>query len=79
VCPLTLWEDALRGQQSGAGWIERWVRRIMFYDLPTWMFTLAYVGFATLVALTWLAVPPEKPRRAIRQGEKPDRRQSNTD
>jgi len=61
VCPLTLWEDALRGQQSRVGFIERWVDRILFYDFPTWVFTVAYVGFAALVVLTWFAVPPSKP------------------
>jgi Protein of Unknown function (DUF2784) len=60
VCPLTLWEDALRGQQSQVGFIERWVDRILFYDFPTWVFTAAYAVFAALVALTWFAVPPNK-------------------
>jgi Protein of Unknown function (DUF2784) len=60
VCPLTLWEDALRGRQSSEGFIERWVDRILFYDFPTWIFTLAYIAFAALVALTWVAVPPAK-------------------
>jgi hypothetical protein len=60
VCPLTLWEDALRGQQSQVGFIERWVDRILFYDFPTWVFTVAYTIFAALVALTWFAVPPNK-------------------
>ena len=60
VCPLTLWEDALRGRQSRQGFIERWVDWILFYDLPTWVFTLAYTAFAALVALTWFVVPPSK-------------------
>jgi Protein of Unknown function (DUF2784) len=58
ACPLTLWEDALRGQQSGAGFIERWIHRTMFFDLPTWVFTAGYVAFAALAFLTWIAVPP---------------------
>ncbi len=60
VCPLTLWEDVLRGRQSSQGFIERWVDWILFYDFPTWMFTLAYAVFAALVALTWFLVPPAK-------------------
>src|SRR5277367_1430903 len=52
VCPLTLWEDALRGRTSQEGFIERWVDRILFYDLPTWMFTTAYTIFAALVVVT---------------------------
>jgi hypothetical protein len=63
VCPLTLWEDALRGQQSQLGFIERWVDRILFYDFPTWVFTVAYTVFAALVVVTWFVVPPSKRTR----------------
>lgn len=66
VCPLTLWEDTLRGQQSQTGFIERWVDRILFYDYPTWMFTLAYTVFAALVLVTWFVVPPTKRTRVDR-------------
>ena len=60
VCPLTLWEDALRGRESDVGFIARWVRSVMFYELPEWIFTVAYVGFAALVAVTFLFVPVER-------------------
>jgi len=63
VCPLTLWEDALRGRTSQEGFIERWVDRILFYDLPTWMFTAAYTIFAALVVVTWFVIRPTKPGR----------------
>jgi hypothetical protein len=62
MCPLTLWEDALRGRDSDLGFIARWVHGIMFYDLPAWVFTTAYVGFALLVAATWWLVPPIRRR-----------------
>jgi uncharacterized protein DUF2784 len=58
TCPLTVWEDALRGEASGAGFVERWVHRIMFYDAPPWVFTVAYVAFAALVVVTWILVRP---------------------
>jgi hypothetical protein len=60
VCPLTLWEDRLRGEQISTGFIERWIDRILFYDAPTWVFTAAYVAFGVLVVITWVAVPPTK-------------------
>jgi len=60
ACPLTVWEDRLRGKQVSTGFIERWIDRILFYDAPTWVFTAAYVAFAALVAITWVAVPPTK-------------------
>jgi hypothetical protein len=63
MCPLTLWEDALRGRDSELGFIARWVHGIMFYDLPPWVFTTAYVGFALVVAATWWLVPPRRRQR----------------
>ena len=66
MCPLTVWEDALRGRGSDLGFIARWVHGIMFYDLPAWIFTTAYVGFALGVAAAWWLVPPVR-RRQERQ------------
>jgi len=63
VCPLTVWEDRLRGQQTSTGFIERWIDRILFYEAPTWVFTAAYVAFAALVVITWVAVPPTRAPR----------------
>jgi hypothetical protein len=62
--PLTDWEDALRGRRPVGGFMERWIHRIMFYDIPAWVFTVAYVAFAALVLVTWVAVPPTRQRRA---------------
>jgi hypothetical protein len=59
-CPLTVWEDRLRGEQFSTGFIERWIDHILFYDAPTWVFTLAYVAFAVLVVITWITVPPTR-------------------
>ncbi len=63
ACPLTVWEDALRSRQSAGGFIERWIHRVMFFDAPTWAFTLAYLAFAALVLATWVVVPPIRQRR----------------
>ena len=63
ACPLTVWEYALRGQQSTHGFIERWVDRVLFYDAPPWVFTVSYIAFAALVVVTWLAVPPTRQQR----------------
>lgn len=62
-CPLTVWEDRLRGEQLSTGFIERWIDRILFYDAPTWVFTAAYIAFAALVVVTWVAVPPTRAAR----------------
>ena len=63
ACPLTIWEDRLRGQEIATGFIERWIDRLLFYEAPAWVFTLAYVAFAALVLLTWVAVPPTRHAR----------------
>jgi len=60
TCPLTVWEDALRGRRQSVGFIERWIGRIMFYHFPGWVFTLAYTAFAVLVVVTWVTVPPNR-------------------
>lgn len=64
ACPLTVWEDMLRGHQPGAGFVERCVDRLMFYDFPAWVFVLAYTGFAALVAISWAVVPPVRAHSA---------------
>jgi len=63
MCPLTLWEDALRGSNSPIGFIQRWVQRVMFYSLPEWVFSLVYITFALLVAVIFWRVPPERGRQ----------------
>lgn len=63
MCPLTLWEDALRGGNSPIGFIQRWIQRVLFYSLPEWVFSLTYVMFALLVAITFWWVPPERNRK----------------
>jgi hypothetical protein len=68
-CPLTVWEDKLRGEQTSTGFIERWVDGILFYDAPVWVFTAAYVAFAVLVAIAWVVVPPTKGQRKRRTRE----------
>ena len=65
VCPLTEWEDALRATHDETGFVARWTRRVLFYDFPEWVFTVAYLMFALAVALTLWFVPPR--RRGKRQ------------
>ncbi len=59
-CPLTLWEDALRGTAQDKSFIARLVHSVLFYDLPVWVFTATYFAFAILVALTWWRIPPQR-------------------
>lgn len=62
VCPLTAWEDALRGTSEERGFIQRWIHAWLFWDWPAWVFTTIYVAFGVLVALTWWRWPPIRRR-----------------
>lgn len=54
-CPLTLWEAQLRGVRAEKSFIAQWIYRIMFYDFPEPVFTVAYVAFAfVVIASLWL-------------------------
>lgn len=68
ACPLTVWEDLLRrGASDGPSFVARWVGRLLYYDLPEWVFALAYVVFASAVAVTLWLVPPggNRPRQGL--------------
>lgn len=63
-CPLTLWEAQLRGVQAEKSFVAQWIHRLMYYDLPEWVFATAYVLFALAVAATfWLAPPVRRGAR----------------
>ncbi|WP_342316217.1 DUF2784 domain-containing protein [Lysobacter sp. FW306-1B-D06B] len=66
LCPLTVWEQALRrraGQAAyGESFIEHWLSRLIFFDAPWWSFVAAYSAFAALVLLAWFVVPPTRRR-----------------
>jgi len=57
-CPLTVLEDWLRtGRVGPQGFVQRWVSYWLYYNLPAWVFAMAYAVFL-LVAVTWFRVPP---------------------
>jgi Protein of Unknown function (DUF2784) len=63
TCPLTRWEDWLRaaGPQERS-FVGRWLARLLYYDLPEWMFVFAYCAFACAVFWAWRAIPPRSAR-----------------
>ena len=66
-CPLTTLEMWLRGQGGGStyagGFIEHWVHRVLFWEAPSWVFTLAYSLFGLAVLAAWWYFPPQRRRR----------------
>ena len=63
ACPLTVWEDELRGRAPHMDFIARLVHHVIFYSFPEWMFATAYVVFALIVLITCVLAPPTWPRR----------------
>ena len=58
MCPLTVWEDALRGSRGDISFVARWVHRVLYYSFPEWVFTVAYVLFGLAVLVTFWRLPP---------------------
>jgi polyferredoxin len=66
LCPLTILESWLRAQTGEPGYtksfVEHWLQRIIYYEAPSWVFTVAYTVFAAIVAAAWWYFPPRRPR-----------------
>jgi hypothetical protein len=60
VCPLTAWEDALRGGARPESFVGRWVARLLYYRAPEWVFTAAYCAWTAASLLTLRFVPPRR-------------------
>ncbi|TNF61799.1 MAG: DUF2784 domain-containing protein [Burkholderiales bacterium] len=73
LCPLTVWEQQLRqaaGQNAYTdSFIEHWLGRMLYWDLPWWVFVASYTAFAALVLLAWVRVPPQGRKPAERQDQ----------
>ena len=60
MCPLTVWEDMLRGGVKAESFVGRWVRYFLYYEAPPWVFTAAYVAWAAATLATLRLVPPRR-------------------
>ena len=62
TCPLTTVESWLRMQAGTdayqSSFIEHWLQQLLFYEAPSWVFTLAYSLFGLLVVASWWYFPP---------------------
>lgn len=74
VCPLTTLEMWLRAKAQATtytgSFIEHWLQRILYYDAPGWVFTLAYSLFGLAVLATWWLFPPEFRRRGRKRSDR---------
>lgn len=64
ICPLTVWEMALRDKAGDAtysgSFVAHWLDRMLYYEAPGWLFTAAYSAFGLLVLASWFAVRPRR-------------------
>jgi len=58
ACPLTVWEDLLRGGVRPESFVGRWVHRLLYYQAPEWVFAALYAAWAGATLLTLRLVPP---------------------
>jgi polyferredoxin len=76
LCPLTTLEMWLRAHAGaptyGGSFIQHWVGRALYYDVPAWVFTLGYTVFGLIVLATWWRFPPNSRHR--NHGERGTRR-----
>jgi ribosomal protein S18 acetylase RimI-like enzyme len=67
ACALTSLELWLRANAHAAtytgSFIAHWLHRLLYYEAPTWAFTLSYSLFGLLVAAAWWCFPPTTSRR----------------
>jgi hypothetical protein len=60
ACPLTVWEDLLRGGARPETFVGRWVARLLYYSAPEWVFTAAYCAWTAASLATLSLVPPRR-------------------
>ena len=69
MCPLTSLEDWIRERGGAARYpgdfIGYWAHRLIFYNFPPWVFTIAYLAFAAVVGLTFIFLPPRSQSNGI--------------
>ena len=74
ACPLTTLEMVLRAQARAGtyqgSFIEFWLQRLLFFQAPPWVFTLAYSLFAAVVVAVWWFLPPDAWRSRRRSAQR---------
>ena len=62
VCPLTTLEMWLRAQGGTTtytgSFIQYWLQSVLYFNLPAWVFILAYTLFGALVLASFWLFPP---------------------
>jgi hypothetical protein len=60
ACFLTIWQDDLTGAGRESPLVMRWVNGLIYWPLPMWAFSAAYLAlFGCVIACWWW--PPTRP------------------
>jgi hypothetical protein len=72
-CPLTVLEFSLRygfaPSEKRVSFVGELIDSILYYDAPAWLFTIIYVGFALMVAITFVMAPPSRKGQRRARGQ----------
>ncbi len=64
ICPLTTIEMSLRSRAGDAiytgSFISHWIEKILYYQLPPWVFVACYTAFAAIVVASWFWIRPRR-------------------
>ena len=58
TCPLTTFENSLRGIHQSKSFIGYWIKNIIYWDFPTQFFIILYCIFLVWTFLMWKLYPP---------------------
>ena len=65
LCPLTVWEVALREKAGDAvytgSFVAHWLESLLYYRAPDWVFVVVYTAFGMFVIASWFFVRPLRP------------------
>ncbi len=75
ICPLTVLEMWLRKQAQETtytgSFIEHWLQQLLYYEAPSWVFTLIYTLFGLVVLIAWWYFPPHRKSRYSKKDQLP--------
>ena len=64
ICPLTMLEMELRLQAADmvytGSFISYWLGKVLYYELPPWVFVFSYTIFAAVVIYSWFWIRPRR-------------------
>ena len=68
ICPLTTLEMYLRDQAGDETYdgtfVAHWLRKLVFYQAPPWLFVVCYTLFGLAVVGSWVLIRPRPFRSA---------------